>query len=341
MTRALPFLIFPEFQILDLTGPLAAFECASRFVEGAYEVQVISMGGGLIRSSSGLAVDSAPATVQPCDTFMVAGGTGTRAVPPDGPVVAYIRAQAAEARRTASVCSGALLLAQAGLLDGRRATTHWRRAPSFQKRFPGIKVDPDAIFIKDGPVWTSAGITAGIALALALIEEELGRAVAAAVAKELVVYHRRPGGQSQFSALLDLAPAGDPSAHALGYAREHLTEPLSVEQLAEAVALSPRQFARQLLAETGQTPAKAVEQLRVEAARSEVEAGGATLDQIARRTGIGDPERMRRAFLRTLGQPPQALRRVAKASCVVHPRVREARPVGQAQNEVYKRSASS
>lgn len=315
MTRALPFLIFPNFQILDLTGPLAAFECANGFVPEAYAVRVVSVAGGWVKSSGGLAVDSGVAAVEPCDTFMVAGGNGTRAVPPDSPTIDYIRAQAAEARRTASVCSGALLLAHAGLLDGRRATTHWRRAPSFQKRFPAIKVDPDAIFIKDGPVWSSAGITAGIDLALALIEEDLGRDVAAAAARELVVYHRRPGGQSQFSALLDLAPAGDPSARALAYAREHLAEPLSVEQLAEVVALSPRQFARRFLAETGQTPAKAVERLRVEAARSEVEAGGSSLEQIARRTGFGDAERMRRAFLRTLGQPPQALRRNARFTC--------------------------
>lgn len=312
MTRSIVFLVFPRFQILDLTGPLAAFECASHVRECAYEVRVVSITGGPVASSSGLVVITEAAAHGSCDIFMVAGGVGTREVEIESPLVVFVRRQAEIARRTASVCSGALLLAQAGLLEGRRATTHWRRAPSLQKHFPGIKVDPDAIFVKDGSVWTSAGITAGIDLALALIEEDLGHDVAAATAKELVVYHRRPGGQSQFSALLELAPAGDPSAKALSFARERLHEPLSVERLAAAVGLSPRQFARRFLSETGQTPAKAVERLRVEAARAEVETGGSNLDQIAHRTGFGDPERMRRAFIRTLGQPPQALRRTAR-----------------------------
>ena len=217
------------------------------------------------------------------------------------------------ARRTVSICSGSAILAFAGLLDGRRATTHWRRARALQRLFPGVKVEPDRIFVKDGPVWTSAGITAGIDLALALIEEDLGVEVAAACARELVVYHRRPGGQSQFSTLIELKPSGDPSAKALAFARERLHESLGVERLAAAAGLSPRQFARRFLAETGQTPAKAIEQLRLEAARSEVETGRAPIDQIARRTGFRDPERMRRAFIRSFGQPPQALRRMARA----------------------------
>jgi len=181
-----------------------------------------------------------------------------------------------------------------------------------QQLFPAIKVEPDRIFVRDGPLWTSAGISAGIDLALALIEEDHGADVAAACAKELVVYHRRPGGQSQFSALIALKPSGDPSAKALSFARERLHQRLTVEALAAAAGLSPRQFARRFLAETGQTPAKAIEQLRVEAARSEVEAGRASMALIARRTGFSDPERMRRAFIRTFGQPPQALRRVSR-----------------------------
>lgn len=312
MTRAIVFVVFDRFQILDLTGPLAAFEIAARFVEGAYRLQIASRAGGLVASSSGLAVQTEPFNRQPCDTLVVAGGEGALAAGQDGTIRSFVVDQAALARRTASVCSGAVILALAGLLDGRRATTHWRRAPSFQRHFPKIEVEPDRIFVKDGPIWTSAGITAGIDLALALIEEDLGDALAAAVAKELVVFHRRPGGQSQFSALLDLKPTGDPSAKALAFARERLGEPLSVEQLAGAVGLSPRQFARRFLAETGQTPAKAVERLRVEAARSEVETGRTPIEQIARRVGFGDQERMRRAFLRTLGQPPQALRRTAR-----------------------------
>ncbi len=314
MTLVVTFLVFPRFQILDLTGPLAAFECASRFVDGAYDVTVVSEFGGPVVSSSGLAVMTEPWPASSCDTFMVAGGYGALDAGRNPPTRGFVQAQSAGARRTASVCSGSAILALASLLDGRRATTHWRRAASFQKHFPAITVDMDAIFVKDGPIWTSAGITAGIDLALALIEEDLGREVAAMTAKELVVYHRRPGGQSQFSALLELAPAGDPSAKALSFARERLHETLNVERLAAAVGLSPRQFARRFLAETGQTPAKAVERLRVEAARAEVEASGTSLDQVARRTGFGDPERMRRAFMRTLGQPPQAIRRTARST---------------------------
>ncbi len=313
MSRAVVFVVFDRFQILDLTGPLAAFEVASGLVEGAYSLAIVSAGGGLVRSSSGLAVLTEPFADQPCDTLAVAGGAGSLEAGRSEAVRSYVLARSVIARRTASICSGSAILALAGLLDGRRATTHWRRARAFQRLFPAVKVEPDRIFVKDGPVWTSAGITAGIDLALALVEEDLGVAVAAACARELVVYHRRPGGQSQFSALIDLKPSGDPSAKALSFARERLHESLGVERLAAAAGLSPRQFARRFLAETGQTPAKAIERLRVEAARSEVETGRAPIDQIARRTGFRDPERMRRAFVRTFGQPPQALRRVARA----------------------------
>ena len=312
MTHLIEFLVFADFQILDLTGPLCAFECASALVEGAYQVRVVSMTGGAIRSSCGLVVATERADGAACDTFMVAGGVGTRVAALDEAVTGYVGDQSRSTERTASVCSGSLVLASAGLLDGLRATTHWRRAAGLQRSHPAVKVEPDAIFVRDGSIWTSAGITAGIDLALALIEDDLGRDVSTAVARELVVYHRRPGGQSQFSTLLELAPAGDPSARALGFARERLHETLSVERLATAAGLSPRQFARRFLAETGRTPAKAVEQLRVEAARTEVELGRGSIEEIARRTGFGDAERMRRAFVRTLGQPPQALRRMAR-----------------------------
>ncbi len=313
MPRTITFIVFDQFQILDLTGPLAAFEVALRFVEGSYAVATVSATGGPVASSCGLTVLTDPFPEAACDTLMVAGGVGSLEAGRDPVVRDYVLSQHARARRTASICSGSVVLALAGLLDGCRATTHWRRAASFQKYFPAIKVEPDRIYVKAGAVWTSAGITAGIDLALALIEEDLGADVAAKVARELVVYHRRPGGQSQFSTLQELAPSGEPSAKALNFARERLREPLSIEQLAGAAGLSPRQFARRFLAETGQTPAKAVERLRVEAARAEVEAGHLAIDQIARRTGFGDPERMRRAFMRTLGQPPQALRRLARA----------------------------
>ena len=204
------------------------------------------------------------------------------------------------------------MLAAAGLLDGRRATTHWRMAGVMQRLHPAVKVESDRIHIQDGPVWTSAGISAGIDLALALIEDDLGIELARAVARELVVYHRRPGGQSQFSSLLEMDPPSTRISQALVYAREHLHEELDVDRLAEVACLSRRQFDRAFAAETGQTPAKAVEKLRVETARLRVEEGSESLEAIARATGFADPERMRRAFIRVFGLPPQAIRRAGR-----------------------------
>src|SRR6202043_617543 len=197
-------------------------------------------------------------------------------------------------RRVAATCTGAFVLAEAGLLDGRRATTHWNRARELQARFPNVKVEEDRIFIVDGPVWTSAGMTAGIDLALALIEQDLGTDMARAVARKLVVYHRRAGGQSQFSALLQLEPKSDRIQSALAYAKGHLASPLTVRQLAEAAHLSPRQFSRAFHAETGQSPAKAIENLRLEAARLMMEQSGHPIEGIARQTGFADRDRMRR-----------------------------------------------
>jgi transcriptional regulator GlxA family with amidase domain len=228
-------------------------------------------------------------------------------------MLALIRQAAASARRIASVCTGAFLLAAAGLLDGRRVTTHWRRAAALARLYPGIRVEPDRIFVRDGNIWTSAGITAGIDLALALIADDLGEAAAKHTAQQLVVYHRRPGGQSQFSALLELEQPEGRFGALLGWARERLHETMPVERLAERAAMSPRHFARAFTAETGVTPAKAIEHLRLEAARARVEGGPEPIDQIAAQTGFGDPERMRRAFIRAFGQPPQSLRRAARA----------------------------
>jgi transcriptional regulator GlxA family with amidase domain len=193
-------------------------------------------------------------------------------------------------------------------------TTHWAFARELQTRFPKVKVDEDRIFIVDGTVWTSAGMTAGIDLALAMVEKDLGAEIARAVAKKMVVYHRRAGGQSQFSMLLELEPKSDRIQSALSYARRNLQTPLSVEQLAEVADLSPRQFSRAFRAETGQSPAKAVENLRVEAARLLMEQGQLPIDIVARETGFSDRERMRRAFLRAFGQPPQAIRRAARVA---------------------------
>jgi transcriptional regulator GlxA family with amidase domain len=249
---------------------------------------------------------------EPLDTLVVAGGWGTREASACAETLDFVRAAASRARRVASVCSGAFVLAAAGLLDGRRATTHWTRTAELARAYPRIRVEPDRIFIRDGDVWTSAGITAGIDLALALAADDLGEAVAKRAAQHLVVYYRRPGGQSQFSALLEADRPDGRFSPLLTWARERLGERLPVERLAARAAMSPRHFARAFTAETGMTPAKAIERLRLEAARERVEAGGEPIEGVAAQTGFGDPERMRRAFLRAFGQPPQALRRAAR-----------------------------
>ena len=308
-------LVFEDFQLLDATGPIAAFEMPNRGAgTPAYEVRTISKRGGAVRSSSGAALLSEPFSDGPLDTLVVVGGQGTYGAATDLETLAFVREARLRCRRVVSVCSGAYVLAAAGLLDGRRATTHWERALDFRRRFPKIRVEADRIFIQDGNVWTSAGVSAGIDLTLALIAEDCGEAVAKAAAQQLVVFYRRPGGQSQFSALLALNPASDRIARALSFARENLSCPLSVEDLAAAANLSARQFSRAFVQETGQTPAKAVERLRVEAARTEVESTDLHLDRVAQRAGFQDPERMRRAFLRAFGTPPRALRRAAKSA---------------------------
>jgi transcriptional regulator GlxA family with amidase domain len=224
-----------------------------------------------------------------------------------------VRKSLKTARRIASICTGAFVLAEAGILDGRRATTHWCRAPELQKRFPKVKMEADRIFVVDGPVWTSAGMTAGNDLALAMVEKDLGAEMARSVPQMLVVYHRRPGGQSQHSALLELEPKSDRIQSALAYAKRNLHTELSVDRLADAANLSPRQFSRAFRAETGQSPAKAVEHLRVEAARLMMEQSRHPIDVVARETGFADRRRMRQAFLRAFGQPPQTIRRNARA----------------------------
>jgi len=227
----------------------------------------------------------------------------------DGKLATAIKRMAPRVRRVASVCSGAFILAQTGLLDGKNATTHWRQAPLLKRLFPDLEVDADRIYIKQGKVWTSAGVSAGIDLALALIAEDLGADVSADVAREMVVYAKRPGGQTQHSALLDLESARFETLNA--WMRNHLAEDLSVERLAKQAAMSPRNFARAYAADTGTTPARAVERMRAEAARAALERGLA-IQEIATRVGFGDPERMRRAFIRLYGAPPAALRRTLR-----------------------------
>ena len=324
MTRTVAVVIFPEFQLLDAAGPITAFELAGREItelpgrETAappYRIRVVAPSAGPVASSSGVMLT---AEILPpptgIDTLLVVGGLGTRNSEADPVLLAWLREAAGAARRVASVCTGAFVLAAAGLLDGRSGTTHWRYAASLARQYPAIRVEPDRIFVRDGKLWTSAGITAGIDLALALIADDLGEAVAKSTAQRLVVYHRRPGGQSQFSALLRLDAPGGRFGPLLGWARERLDEALPVERMAAQAAMSPRNFARAFVAETGMTPAKAIEHLRLEAARAHVEEGSEPIDRVAVATGFGDPERMRRAFIRSFGQPPQALRRAARAA---------------------------
>jgi transcriptional regulator GlxA family with amidase domain len=304
--RHVGFILEDGFQVMGLAA-LSAFEFANAELEQeVYRLTVMSENGGAVRSSLGIKVET-ELLAEPPDTLMVLGELLPRPITPA--LRAYIARAGKESRRVAGVCTGAFALAEAGLLDGRSATTHWAHARRLQERFPAVKVDEDRIFIADGNVWTSAGMSAAIDLTLALIEHDHGAALARSIARKLVVYHRRPGGQSQFSALLELEPRSDRVRRALIYARDHLRDPLSVEALAEAANLSPRQFTRVFREETGQSPAKAVERLRLEAARVMMEDGHHPMEVVARETGFADRDRMRRAFLRAYGQPPQSLRR--------------------------------
>lgn len=301
------FVIFPGFQAMSLAAA-SAFEFANLEVEeNVYDVRYLSETGASIPSSFGMTAQSEAFSAEPLDTLLICGGVG---IPESTPALLdFIREAPARTRRLAAICTGAFLLAETGLLDGRRATTHWLLARELTERYPNVDVEEDRIFIIDGPIWTSAGMSAGIDLALAMVEKDLGADVARKVARKLVLYHRRAGGQSQFSALLDLEPKSDRIQSALTYAKSHLRSTLSVEELAAAANLSARQFSRAFRAETGQSPAKAVEHLRIEAARLMMEQTRHPVEVVARETGFADRERMRRAFLRAFGQPPQAIRR--------------------------------
>jgi transcriptional regulator GlxA family with amidase domain len=310
MTRKIGLVLFPRFQVLDL-AVTTVFEVANELTkENCYEVVLLSEHGGAVPSSSGVPVLTEPFGSHSYDTVLVAGSMELIVSTPG--FVDFLRSASALSRRTAGICTGAFFLAEAGLLDGRRATTHWGQARALQRMYPKVKVEEDRIFIHDGRVWTSAGMTACIDLSLAMVEADHGVALAKAVARKMVVYHRRSGGQSQFSALLELEPKSDRIQVALTYAKSNLRKPLSVDELAEAAHLSRRQFSRTFRIETGQSPARAVEVLRVEAARALIEAGKLSIDVVARETGFADPERMRRAFLRAYGQPPQAIKRAAR-----------------------------
>lgn len=299
--------LFPGVQVLSL-APLSVFEMANTELGRAfYDVRVLSERGGQIRTSVGAVVDTQPFGRVSFDTVIFGGASVVTQSSPK--LLAFVRKAMRAVRRIAGPCTGAFVLAEAGVLDGRRATTHWYMAREFRSLYPNVTLEEDRIFIIDGPVWTSAGMTASLDLALAMVEKDLGLEVARNVARKMVLFHRRAGGQSQFSALLELEPKSDRIQSALTYARRNLRTLHSVDQLAEAAHLSSRQFSRAFRAETGQSPAKAIETLRLEAARLMMEEGRHPIEVVARETGFASRERMRRAFLRAYGQPPQAIRR--------------------------------
>jgi len=310
--RFIDVLAYPAVQLLDVTGPVQVFASANDLVAGAggtppYVLRIVAQAGEDITSSAGVALATGPLTKpgEALDTLLVAGGEGAEAAAENPALVEWVRERATQARRVASVCTGAFLLAAAGVLDGRRAATHWKYCAKLAQRFPAVRVEPDPIFVCDGPVWTSAGVTAGIDLALALVEEDLGRSVALAVARYLVVFLKRPGGQAQFSAALALQAADDKFGVLHDWINGHLADDLSLSVLADQVGMSERSFSRHYAEATGLTPARAIERLRVEAARRLLSESRLPVKRIAQRCGFGSEETMRRSFLRLLSITPQ------------------------------------
>jgi len=310
MAREIAFLVFPDFQILDLTGPLEVFSQAERHESGSYVLRTLALEPGAVASSSGLSVNAEAARpFAGADTLIVVGGRGTDAAVADPGYAAWIRTAAPRVRRVASVCSGAFLLAEAGLLDGRRATTHWSDAAALAERYPAVTVDADPIFVREGNVATSAGVTSGIDLALALVEEDLGSAAARRVARQLVVFVQRPGNQRQFSVQLTAQrPAREPIRDLLTHIAEHPEADLSVPVLAARVGLSERQFLRVFPTETGHSPAGYVEAARVEAACRLLETTDDGLERIARICGFGTLRTLQRSFHRVLAVAPHEYR---------------------------------
>lgn len=306
-------LAFANVQVLDVTGPLQVFASANDLARGQglpapYAPTVVAAAGGAVMSSAGLALMAEPLPNESSDTLLIAGGWGVYEAAEDPALVAWVKHQGMRSRRVASVCTGAFLLAASGWLDGRRVATHWTRCEQLARQHPQLHVEPNPIFIKDGPVWTSAGVTAGIDLALALVEEDLGRAMALEVARHLVVFLKRPGGQSQFSATLALQKQGGRFDRLHAWIAEHLTRDLGLSSLAAEAGMSERSFVRHYRAETGQTPARAVELIRVETARRLLADSTVPVKRVALQCGFGSEETLRRSFLRAVGVTPQAYR---------------------------------
>jgi len=312
--KSIDILAFPNVQLLDVAGPLQVFATVNELIDGRggpapYRARVVAAEREIMTSSGlGLIGFPLPRSSEPIDTLVVAGGYGVRAAMSDPTMVEWVRARARHARRIASVCTGAFLLGEAGLLDGRRAVTHWTRCVELSQRYPAARVENDAIFIADGPVWTSAGITAGIDLCLALVEHDLGSDLALAVARHLVMFLKRPGGQAQFSTTLELQTADAPFAALHIWIRDNLERDLTIGVLAAQAGMSTRSFCRRYLAATGITPSRAVERFRVEAARDLLLRTQWPAKRIAIRCGFGSDETLRRSFANALGTTPQEYR---------------------------------
>ncbi|WP_184556495.1 GlxA family transcriptional regulator [Streptomyces paradoxus] len=308
--RTVLAVLFDGLQSLDVTGPVEVFAGAELLAPGAYEIRTASLDGAPVRTTSGLTLvpDGSLTTAPDPDILIVPGGTGS--LRPDPRLVAWVRERGPRAGRLVSVCTGAAVLAAAGLLDGRRATTHWAYCDRLAREHPAVEIDPDPVFVRDGHIATSAGVTAGIDLALALVEEDLGRDAALTIARHLVVFLRRPGNQAQFSAQLAAQTAQrEPLRDVQRWITDHPDADLCVETLAARARLSPRHFARAFRAETGMTPGRYVDRVRLEHARRLLEDTAGGVEEIARSSGYGTPEAMRRAFVRTLGTPPAEYRR--------------------------------
>jgi transcriptional regulator GlxA family with amidase domain len=308
-------LVFPSVQLLDATGPIQVFATANDFAVKAgkvppYEIRVVTQDAGIVTASAGVSLAAVPLSPigSSVDTLIIAGGPGVEAASADASLVGWVRRRAGDARRVASVCTGAFLLAASGALDGKRAATHWSVCAEFAKRFPAVRVESDPIFVRDGSVWTSAGVTSGIDLALALVEEDLGRAAALAVARYLVVFLKRPGGQAQFSATLSLQAAEDKFGALHDWINQHLAADISLPALARQAGMSERSFSRHYADATGMTPGRAVEQLRVEAARRLLLESRLPVKRISQHCGFGSEETMRRSFARLLDVTPQDYR---------------------------------
>ena len=324
MPKAIHVLAFTNVQLLDVTGPLQVFASANdiarkKGLPPPYAPSVIACGGGAVMSSAGLALLAEALPEGGSDTLIIAGGWGVYAAAEDESLVAWVREHAAACRRVSSVCTGAFLLAASGWLDGRRVVTHWTRCEQLAQKHPLLQVEPNPIFINDGPVWTSAGVTAGIDLALAMVEEDLGRNMALEVAQQLVVFLKRPGGQSQFSVTLSLQKEGERFDELHAWISENLTKDLGIPTLALQAGMSERSFVRHYRADTGQTPARAIELIRVETARRLLSDTGVPIKRVAVQCGFGSEETLRRSFLRSMGVTPQAYRERFSVSVAADP----------------------